>query len=214
MSSTSYFCFGFSLLLLLHSAVSMDYGAALTKSLLYFEAQRSGKLPPNQRVQWRGDSALNDGRDAGVDLLGGYYDAGDDVKFGFPMAFTVTMLAWGVVEYGSQLQAKEELSNALECIKWGTDYFIKAHPEPNVFYGEVGDGDSDHSCWQRPEDMTNTRNSYRIDEQHPGADLAGETAAAFAAAAIAFNGSNPSYSSQLITHAKQVSLSLSLSLSN
>ncbi|CAK9173537.1 unnamed protein product [Ilex paraguariensis] len=204
MSSTSYFCFGFSLLLLLHSAVSMDYGAALTKSLLYFEAQRSGKLPPNQRVQWRGDSALNDGRDAGVDLLGGYYDAGDDVKFGFPMAFTVTMLAWGVVEYGSQLQAKEELSNALECIKWGTDYFIKAHPEPNVFYGEVGDGDSDHSCWQRPEDMTNTRNSYRIDEQHPGADLAGETAAAFAAAAIAFNGSNPSYSSQLITHAKQL----------
>ncbi|KAL4564621.1 hypothetical protein LXL04_028687 [Taraxacum kok-saghyz] len=28
-----------------------------------------------------------------VDLVGGYYDAGDNVKFGFPMAFTTTMLS-------------------------------------------------------------------------------------------------------------------------
>jgi hypothetical protein len=25
----------------------------------------------------------------------------------------------------------------VEAIKWGTDYFVKAHPEPNVLYGEV-----------------------------------------------------------------------------
>jgi len=47
-------------------AVSRNYGDALTKSLLYFEAQRSGKLPSNQRVTWRGDSALRDGSDAHV----------------------------------------------------------------------------------------------------------------------------------------------------
>jgi len=47
-------------------AVSTNYGDALTKSLLYFEAQRSGKLPSNQRVTWRGDSALRDGSDAHV----------------------------------------------------------------------------------------------------------------------------------------------------
>lgn len=52
--------------LLINEAVSIDYGAALTKSLLYFEAQRSGKLPQDQRVQWRGDSGLKDGSDAGV----------------------------------------------------------------------------------------------------------------------------------------------------
>jgi hypothetical protein len=43
-----------------------DYATALSKSLLYFEAQRSGRLPPTQRVQWRSDSALNDGADHGV----------------------------------------------------------------------------------------------------------------------------------------------------
>ena len=43
-----------------------DYRAALANSLLYFEGQRSGRLPAGQRVQWRGDSALADGRDHGV----------------------------------------------------------------------------------------------------------------------------------------------------
>ncbi|XP_043725398.1 endoglucanase 12-like [Telopea speciosissima] len=205
MSSLSSLSFlGFLLLLLLHEVASIDYTLALTKSLLYYEAQRSGKLPPNQRVQWRGDSGLNDGSDAGIDLVGGYYDAGDNVKFGFPMAFTVTMLAWSAVEYGTQLSSKNELSHALEAIKWGTDYLIKAHPQPDILYAEVGDGDSDHECWQRPEDMTTPRTTYKIDDQHPGADLAGETSAALAAASIVFRSSNPHYSSILISHAKEL----------
>lgn len=38
-----------------------NYRDALTNSILFFEGQRSGKLPPNQRMRWRGDSALSDG---------------------------------------------------------------------------------------------------------------------------------------------------------
>lgn len=143
-----------------------------------------------------------------IDLVGGYYDAGDNVKFGFPMAFTVTMLAWSSIEFNSQLKARNELGNVLEAIKWGADYFIKAHPEPNVLYGEVGDGQSDHACWMRPEDMTTPRTSFRIDEKHPGSELAAETAAALAASSIAFQSSNPRYASQLLNHAKQVAISL------
>ncbi|KAI6706354.1 hypothetical protein NL676_009316 [Syzygium grande] len=195
------------LLMLSESAIrgegSSDYGAALTNSLLYFEAQRSGKLPPNQRVRWRGDSALKDGEDAGIDLTGGYYDAGDNVKFGFPMAFTISLLSWSVVEFRAALKGKHELSHALEAVRWGTDYLIKAHPEPDLLYGEVGD-DSDHSCWMRPEEMTTPRTTYKINDQSPGADLAGETAAAFAAASVAFALEDSEYSAQLLTHAKQL----------
>lgn len=72
-----------------------------------------------------------------VDLVGGYYDAGDNVKFGLPMAFTVTMMSWSIIEYGKQMAASGELGHAMNAIKWGTDYFIKAHPQPNVLYGEV-----------------------------------------------------------------------------
>lgn len=51
-----------------------DYARVLELSLLFYEAQRSGKLPPNNRIPWRGDSALNDQGLHGEDLTGGYYD--------------------------------------------------------------------------------------------------------------------------------------------
>ncbi|XP_057977656.1 endoglucanase 11-like [Malania oleifera] len=181
-----------------------DYRDALAKSLLYFEAQRSGRLPHNQRVTWRHHSALTDGLDQGVDLVGGYYDAGDHVKFGLPMAFTVTMLSWSVIEYGKQIADAGEYAHALEAIKWGTDYFIKAHTSRNVLWAEVGDGDTDHYCWQRPEDMTTSRHAYKIDVDNPGSDLAGETAAALAAASIVFRTTNPHYSHLLLHHAQQL----------
>ncbi|TQE01777.1 hypothetical protein C1H46_012577 [Malus baccata] len=180
-----------------------DYGQALSKSILFFEAQRSGFLPRNQRVTWRSNSGLYDGKANGVDLVGGYYDAGDNVKFGLPMAFTVTMMSWSIIEYGKQMAASGELGHAMEAVKWGTDYFIKAHPEPNVLYGEVGDGNTDHYCWQRPEDMTTNRRAYKISPSNPGSDLAGETAAAMAAASIVFRRSNPAYSRELLRHAYQ-----------
>lgn len=53
-------------LVLVQIDAEVDYELALTKSLLYFEAQRSGKLPSSQRVTWRGNSALKDGSDASV----------------------------------------------------------------------------------------------------------------------------------------------------
>lgn len=43
-----------------------DYSDALRKCILFFEGQRSGRLPPDQRVTWRSHSALHDGASAGV----------------------------------------------------------------------------------------------------------------------------------------------------
>ena len=51
-----------------------NYGDVLGKSILFYEAQRSGRLPLNNRIHWRKDSALGDGRDVGKDLTGGWYD--------------------------------------------------------------------------------------------------------------------------------------------
>ncbi|KAK8694299.1 hypothetical protein V6N13_071853 [Hibiscus sabdariffa] len=186
------------------AAQPFDYADALAKSLLYFESQRSGRLPYNQRVTWRHHSGLTDGLEQGVDLVGGYYDAGDHVKFGLPMAFTVTMLSWGIIQFRDEIAIAGELEHATEAIKWGTDYFIKAHTGPNVLWAEVGDGDTDHYCWQRPEDMTTSRQAYKIDQNNPGSDLAGETAAAMAAASIVFKKTNPHYSHLLLHHAQEL----------
>ncbi|KAL9420292.1 hypothetical protein AB3S75_037966 [Citrus x aurantiifolia] len=185
-------------------AAEYNYAEALDKTFLFFEAQRSGKLQENQRVKWRGDSGLKDGSLQGVDLVGGYYDAGDHVKFGLPAAFTVTMLAWGTIEYRKEITELNQMGHALWAIRWGTDYFMKAHTQPNVLWAQVGDGDSDHYCWERAEDMTTPREAFKLDQYHPGSDLAGETAAALAASAIAFKPYNSSYSELLLLHAKQL----------
>ena len=51
----------------------------LKKSIWFYRAQRSGDLPvvTNDPVPWRGDSALYDGDDVGIDLTGGWYDGKD-----------------------------------------------------------------------------------------------------------------------------------------
>ncbi|KAE8667905.1 Endoglucanase 13 [Hibiscus syriacus] len=182
-----------------------NYGEALDKTFMFLEAQRSGKLPSDRRVKWRGDSGLGDGSLRNVDLVGGYYDAGDHVKFGLPMAYSVTMLAWGTIEYRKEITGLNQMGHALWAIRWGTDYFIKAHTQPNVLWGQqVGDGNSDHYCWERAEDMTTPRTAFKLDQDHPGSDLAGETAAALAASSMAFEPYNSSYSDLLLVHAKQL----------
>ena len=45
---------------------------------------------------------------------------------------------------------------------------------------------------------------YVIDQNHPGSEVAAETAAAMAAAAVAFAPSDPGYAATLVAHAKQV----------
>ena len=40
---------------------SQNYYDALEKSILFFEGQRSGRLPQSQRLTWRGNSGMSDG---------------------------------------------------------------------------------------------------------------------------------------------------------
>ncbi|CAH9121638.1 unnamed protein product [Cuscuta epithymum] len=180
-----------------------DYGKALSYSILFFEGQRSGKLPPNQRVLWRNDSALDDGFEGKVDLEGGYYDAGDNVKYSFPMAFTTTMLAWSVLEYEEDM-SKDELPHALEAIRWATDFLLKATNKHGVVFAMVGDPNADHNCWERPEDMDTPRTVYQVNETSPGSEVSAEIAAALAAASLALNDSDPHYSHRLLKRARQV----------
>ncbi|HET7809630.1 MAG TPA: glycoside hydrolase family 9 protein [Steroidobacteraceae bacterium] len=185
-------------------AQTFNYGEALQKSLFFYEAQRSGDLPGTNRVNWRGDSGMQDGADVGRDLTGGWYDAGDHVKFGLPMAASATMLAWGIVEYRDAYVQTGQLATALDQLKWATDYFIKAHPTANELYGQVGNGGTDHAWWGPAEVMQMTRPAYRVTTSCPGSDLAGETAAAMAAASMAFRATDPTYANTLLTHARQL----------
>ena len=189
---------------------NFNYGEALQKSLLFYEAQRSGDLDEiTKRIDWRGDSALSDGADVGLDLTGGYYDAGDHVKFGLPMAYSMTMLAWGALTYTQAYEAMGQLDEVMEAIRWGTDYFLKAHVvqngETQAFYAQVGDGHVDHAYWGAPEDMTMSRPAFAVTPDNPGTEIAAETAAALAAASILFREQGEvDYANTLLTNAQQL----------
>lgn len=96
----------------------------------------AGKLE-NNNIQWRGDSAMDDGKQAQLDLSKGMFDAGDHMKFGFPMAFTATVLSWSILEYGDHMKAANQLDAAQDSLKWITDFLVAAHPSDNVLYIQV-----------------------------------------------------------------------------
>eukprot|EP00249_Psilotum_nudum_P001183 c13535_g1_i1 orf=316-2145(+) len=186
-----------------------DYTQALRKVLLFFNAQKSGALPKHNNISWRGNSGLKDGFMEKQNLVGGYYDAGDNIKFGFPGAFTITLLSWSVIEYHAKYEAIGELDHAKELIKWGTDYMLKTFNSSalsiNEIWAQVGQGGpiatttpNDHFCWERPEDMDYQRPAFSCGQC---SDLAAEMAAALASASIVFKG-NEAYSQKLVEGAK------------
>ncbi|XP_069120274.1 endoglucanase E-4-like [Argopecten irradians] len=181
-----------------------NYAEVLEKSILFYEAQRSGKLPPTNRIPWRGDSALTDHGQNGEDLSGGWYDAGDHLKFGYPQAGTVSMLAWGLIEFKDAYEATGQLDNMYDCIRWPLEWLMKTHTARNEIYVQIGDGDLDHHFWGRAEDMNMARPSYKITADNPGSDVAAEYAAAMAAGYIAFKEKDPAFAAELLRHAKEV----------
>lgn len=189
-------------------AADFAYGEALQKSIYFYETQQAGKIPSWNRVPWRGDSVLNDGNDVGLDLSGGWFDAGDHVKFGFPMSSSTTMLAWGAVDYKNAFTAAGQLDEFKLNLRFVNDYLIAAHPSPNEFYGQIGLGGPDHRWWTPAEVVElvsgASRQSFKIDLSCKGADLAAETAAAMSASAMVFRDSDPTYSDVLLGHARDL----------
>lgn len=183
--------------------IDKKYADAFKTSLQFFEVQKSGKLV-NNKISWRGDSALTDGKDAKLDLSKGMYDAGDNMKFGFPMAFTATVLSWAILEYGDQMEAAGQLKPAQESLRWITDFLVNAHPSENVLYIQVGDAEADHKCWEKPEKMSEKRPLTQVNTSAPGSDVAAETAAALASASLVFKSTDSAYSSSLLQHAKEL----------
>ena len=186
------------------AASNYNYGEALQKVIMFYEFQRSGQLSDDIRNNWRGDSGLQDGADSGLDLTGGWYDAGDHVKFNLPMSYSTAMLAWAAYECEEELKAAGQLDYLKKEIKWATDYFIKCHPEKYVYYYQVGDGNKDHAWWGPAEVMQMARPSYKVTKSSPGSTVVAETAAALASASIIFKDDDPEYSALCLKHAKEL----------
>ncbi len=185
-------------------AAPYNYTEALQKAIYFYLAQRSGDLPDDNPVIWRDDSGMNDGADNGLDLTGGYYDAGDHVKFNLPMASTMFTLAWNVIENGAAIKSAGLYDEIIDAIRWGTDYFIKCNPNSNTYYFQVGDGGADHAWWGSAEVMTMARPSYKVTASAGGSAVCAATATALIATSIILETKDPAYAAKCLSHAQDL----------
>ena len=205
---------------------SGPWAEALQKSLWFFNVNKSGPGVYCTDVQWRGDAHLSDGHirldptdengvvhlsqafiDANrdvldpdgngeLDLAGGYYDAGDYIKFTLTTAYAASMIAWSMHEYPEAYAATGLAGEAMGQIRWATDYLLKStflrdDGDPDTvdplvaFAHQVGDI-SDHGCFWMPPEVRRPdlcpRKAYFVSEEHPASDV---TAAAAATLALA-----------------------------
>lgn len=145
-----------------------------------------------------------------VDLSGGWFDAGDYLKFSGTASFTDVMLLFTLREYGARLSGAGALASEA---RFGTDWLLRTwDARRKVLYEQVGLGDGngdtvlgDHDVWRLPQADAGYRDpSLRYLVHRPvfaanraGApvspNLAGREAAAFALCAQVFGASDPAY---------------------
>ncbi|KAF8937973.1 hypothetical protein BGZ47_008778 [Haplosporangium gracile] len=163
-----------------------EYVRLLDVTLLFYEAQRSGRLPSDQRVKWRNDSALLDGKDAGIDLTGGYYDAGDYLKFIFPLTFSLTEICYGGIDFFEGYVLADKTHHLDQTVRWGIDWLIKAHPNNNTLYVQVGVSEVDNNYWGPDTGIPMPRPSFFVNNLRPGTDVMADAAAAFASCSVLY----------------------------
>jgi len=224
------------------------YSTPLANTLYFYENERDGAnfiptalrtaaghlndasakvyLTPNMNSSGRFSGDLTP-TGAVIDASGGWWDAGDYLKFVQTHSYTVSLLLIGVRDFPNQMGAGSTTSNFTNEAKFGLDWLQKMWDDNSkTFYYQVGIGNgnaktiSDHDIWRLPQADDNFQGClslYRFICHRPvfintaggaGAlispNLAGRLAADFAQCYQVFKVSNPPYANQCLVSAEHV----------
>jgi len=138
---------------------------------------------------------MRDGESVGLDLTGGWHDAGDHVKVTLTIAYAAYILLKAYDAYPSAFQDYDDPSysgrpngipDVLDEARFGLDWLVKAHPDANRIVAMVANSDYDHTTFMTsPAQSTNTPErggDPRPVQMGAKADFAGTAAAALALA--------------------------------
>ncbi len=194
-------------------SIGADIYAQLTPLVLhYFDVQRCG----HQGSEHRGPCHTDDGIAVGgprsgqrIDVSGGWHDAGDYLKFVETTSYAAALMLFAYERHPAHFHKHFPappgiLPLPLRSARIGLDWLLKMHPSPNEFYYQVGDA-ADHDSWRLPEDDTPAKDADwkpRPAQFGVGANLAGRTAAALAAASRLFKPYDPAYAARCLASAR------------
>ena len=117
-----------------------NYGEALQKSMFFYEVQQCGVLPEWNEVSWRDDCMTNDY------VPGGWFDAGDHLKFTLTNAYAATMLGWGMYQYREGIEKCGQETLYANNLEFALDYLVGCDLGDEIVY-MIGDGSFDHVWW-------------------------------------------------------------------
>ena len=224
------------------------YSTPLANTLNFYENERdgpnfiasalrtaAGHLNDASAKVYFTPSMNNNGRFSGdltptgavIDASGGWWDAGDYLKFVQTTNYTVSLMLIGVRDFPNQMGSGSSTSNFTNEAKFGLDWLQKMWDDNSkTLYYQVGIGNgngktiSDHDIWRLPQaDDTygGCTSLYRYICHRPvfintaggaGAqispNLAGRLAADFAQCYQVFKTTNPTYANQCLISAEHV----------
>lgn len=184
------------------SESSYNYAEALQKSMFFYEVQQAGELPEWNQVSWRADSMENDV------VPGGWFDAGDHLKFVLTNAYTATILSWGLIEYKDAVKKSGLYETYLNNLKWGLDY-VAACDKGDKVIGTIGDGAFDHVWWGSAEVYMRKFTLKGGSDPRPYDEITCTTtvadmASSMAAGYLVFKDENPELANSYLEHAKSL----------
>lgn len=224
------------------------YTTPLANSLNFYENERDGPnfiatplrtaaghlndqsasvyLTPNMNKNGRFSGTLTP-TGAVIDASGGWWDAGDYLKFVQTHSYTVALMLIGVRDFPAQMGLSSTTSNFTAEARFGLDWLQKMWDDNSkTFYYQVGIGNgnaqtiSDHDIWRLPQADDNFQgcsSTFRFICHRPvfintaggaGArispNLAGRMAASLAECFQVFKTSDPAYANQCLLSAEHI----------
>jgi endoglucanase len=222
------------------------YGSAMANSLSFFQNERDGRhfipsalrtapahLHDRNAMTYRTPETTGSGHFSGdlkplgttIDASGGWWDAGDYLKFVQTTSYTVDVLLSGVRDFPAQLGAGAAPSDFSAEARFGTKWLLRMWDDKTrTLYYQVGIGNgnrkiiADHDIWRLPQaDDTygNHDPAYRYIRHRPvfragrpgspvSPNLAGRDAAAFAMCYQVERTTHPRLARRCLTSAEHI----------
>lgn len=177
-----------------------NYAEALQKSMFFYQVQQCGELPDWNEVSWRDDCMTNDY------VPGGWFDAGDHLKFTLTNAYSAALLGWGLLQYPEGVKACGELDEYKNNLSWALDYLVKCDLGDEIVY-MIGDGAFDHVWWGSAEVYMDKFELMKGETERPyytcnDSCIEAQMAAALSVGYLCFKDSDPKRAEEYLTHAK------------
>ncbi|KAG0223107.1 hypothetical protein BGW42_006099 [Actinomortierella wolfii] len=115
----------------------------------------------------------------------------------------MTEICWGGLRFFQGYQLANQTKYLDEMVRWGMDWLIKAHPNNNTLFVQVGIDEVDNNYWGPDITIPNPRPSFAITNLKPGTDVAADAAAAFASCSMLYRDklNDSTYAATLASHA-------------